>query len=176
MSWQMYRVTFLSFILKASTWQDAIRENQMWNIVSWAVSQTPTWLDVKSFSCFDYFLTIPFDSLRLLLNKATWKCPFVLGGTTITIFFLVFTWCTVCVFINDAVNFFFYSFWTWFKENGAKLNVTFCVCVADWDAAWVVSCFRRRKGKKFLSLIQAVPVFICIMQLNLYKTLFVIKL
>lgn len=46
------------FYFKASTWQDAIWENQMWNIVSWAVSQTPARLDVLLY-CFDYFFNRP---------------------------------------------------------------------------------------------------------------------
>lgn len=66
-----------------------------------------------------FIFIIPFDSLRPLLNKATWKCPFVWGGT-ISIFFppvfyVVWIYMTTC-------------FEEIFKENGAKLNVTSYLC------------------------------------------------
>lgn len=48
-----------------------------------------------------FIFIIPFESLRPLLNKATWKCPFVWGGT-ISIFFS----CVLC-----CVNLYGHLFW-----------------------------------------------------------------
>lgn len=173
----MYPMTFLSFILRP------VPDKMPYGKIRCETLLVEPYLRLQHDWTFYYivsiiFLTVPFDSLRPLLNKATWKCPFVLGGTTITIFFLVFTWCTVCVFINDAVI--IYLFFTHFEHDLKRM-------VLNWmlPSVFVLPTETRRdlfpasdgaKGKKFLSSIRAVPVFICIMQLNLYKRLFVIKL
>lgn len=99
-----------------------------------------------------FIFIIPFDSLRPLLNKATWKCPFVWGGT-ISIFFFPLCF-TLCEFIWPPV----------LKKYLKRM-------VLNWMLPPIYVTDGRCYGRqKLTGSLQPLRLFIYIMQQNLYKT------